>query len=107
MRAKLQYAAVFLVAISTESSAASFDCRQYYRNRTCPEVVICSTRGLSRSDDQMAAMYEILMKRLRASEAVRLRADQRDWLADRNACGCDAACIEGSYERRIEELDLY
>lgn len=96
---------VCLVVMSTGVSAASFDCRPYYRSRACPEVVICSTRGLSRSDDQMAAMYEILMKRLRPSEAVRLRADQRDWLADRNACGCDADCISSAYDRRLEELD--
>ena len=57
--------------------AASFDCRLYLRSRTCPELVICSTPELSATDDRLGASYDLLMKRLPVSQALRLRDEQK------------------------------
>ncbi|MBT9287830.1 lysozyme inhibitor LprI family protein [Prosthecodimorpha staleyi] len=98
---------LLLAAGTVAASAAGFDCRPYYASRTCPEIVICDTPQISAQDDQMSQVYRLLMNRLPASRAVRLRDDQRAWLDQRNGCGCDANCVLNAYDRRLNELDRY
>lgn len=94
-------------ATSASSEGAGFDCRPYFQTRTCPEIVICDTPKLSASDDQLSDAYDVLMKRLPASRAARLRNDQRAWLDQRKRCACDADCISSLYEQRLQELDEF
>lgn len=92
---------------ATSATAAAFDCRPYQRSRACPEVVICDTRRLSEADDRMSFVYSERMRQLPDRLAIGLRADQREWLAERNACGCNALCIQRAYDDRIRMLDRY
>ena len=96
------FGALVAALTATPVLAASFDCRPYVRNRACPEMVICSTPQLSAMDDRMGAAYDLLMKRVPVSQALRLRDEQRFWLDRRNCCGCDASCIFGNYGSRLK-----
>lgn len=107
MTSRISILLLATLVTATSATAASFDCRPYQRSRTCPEVVICDTRRLSEADDRMSLAYAQRMRQLPDRLSVGLRADQRDWLAERNACGCDALCIQRAYDDRIRMLDRY
>ena len=84
-------------------SRPSFNCQ---RARTRVERMICGDAYLGRLDRQMAQAYAALQTRLHSSQLRTLRADQRSWLADRNAC-VSVSCLTAVYEDRINELDSY
>lgn len=109
MKPPLTFVGAAVVCLFGHGSAlaAGFDCRPYYQSRTCPEIVVCDTPKLSELDDQLSGAYDVLMKRLPASQAASLRNAQRAWVGARKQCGCDAGCILRLYERRIQELDEF
>ena len=61
------------------------------------ERAICSDDRLADLDAAMAAVYGAA----RASEE---DWQQQDWIAERNACGADQACLGAAYLTRIVEL---
>lgn len=88
--------------------AASFNCNPYYKSRQCPEIVICETPGLSRKDSDLGDAYLAVVNRVKNDVAVRnLKRRQKDWLASRDGCGCDAECLSDAYDERIKRLDEY
>jgi uncharacterized protein len=104
MRFALTLAVAALAVCSLPSRpghAASFDCKAAQQTKRCPEVTICATPKLSKADDDLAAAYELARKQL--GEA-RVKTSQTAWLSARNSCGCDAGCLEISYERRLSDL---
>jgi uncharacterized protein len=86
-------------------NAASFDCKPYVRSRACPEVVICQTPGLSAKDADLANTYTGIKSGIVDGMAARrLVLEQREWLAHRDACRCNAECISDEYDIRSIEL---
>ncbi|AWK86892.1 lysozyme inhibitor LprI family protein [Azospirillum thermophilum] len=71
---------------------------------------MCADPALSSLDERLAATYREAIKAFggtspedsKAGAAV--KADQRAWLAARNACAADAACLRTAYERRLAVL---
>lgn len=61
------------------------------------EATICITPFLGQLDQGLNEAY-------RAAEQVQGNVDQDAWLARRNACGMDIACIESAYLSRTDEL---
>ncbi len=78
--------------------ATSFDCSQLLTN---VESLICSSGELSKLDDVLAEAYRVAKSRARTS--TQLAREQRQWLAQRDAC-TDRECIKATYELRIREL---
>jgi len=77
--------------------AASFDCSKAV---TAVEKIVCSTPEISKLDDALAAAYKVAQDR--SSDKAALAHDQRLWLAQRNSCGNNGACIKSSYEARLK-----
>jgi uncharacterized protein len=94
-------AAFALFAAATDVRAASFDCG---RAATGVEVAICEDRTLSALDDQMAQNYRALLNRTSGATESRIRAEQKTWLRQRNACGGDASCLNREYRARIQNI---
>lgn len=80
--------------------AASFDC---HHKITPVESVICSDKALSKSDEEMSALYKIALK---LGDSSSLRKDQRVWLSNRGECVGDE-CIRVLYKKRISEIKAY
>jgi uncharacterized protein YecT (DUF1311 family) len=81
-------------------SAASFDCD---KARTEIEKMICADADLSKLDDVMARAY--ISAKVKAGDE--LRAQQRQWLKDRDLnCVMDTVCLGDSYRERIQQLTL-
>lgn len=109
--------------IPAPARAASFDCA---RASSIAEHLICDTPALSSADERMAAAYKALMTNVRDSDlgadvAVRLRDEQRAWVAQRDErCGLSrkatdaptatqrgyiADCLLESVKSRTERLE--
>lgn len=101
--------ALFLVGVSTtalavaaQAHAASFDCQKAV---TPVEHAICDNPELSGLDDEMAENYQLALRKGNAST---VKAGQRAWLKERNACGDDRSgmdeCIKDQYGYRLNDL---
>lgn len=83
---------------STNSYAASFNCNKAV---TCTENVICETPQLSSLDSRMDRLYNELQDSATRRGAKRLINSQRNWLDNRDSCGCNANCLVSMYDSRI------
>jgi uncharacterized protein len=86
-----------LLLLPTASQSTSFDCG---KASSRVERLVCTSKDLSALDDSLSELYSAEVER---EQIVGLRASQKKWLANRNACE-DAPCVTSYYERRIAEL---
>ena len=87
-----------LVIGSSAADAASF-CGEA---RHADERTVCRTPGMVRVDRNMNREYQELMSELGFFGRSRLRAHQREWLAERRACGNDTTCVRLAYRERMQ-----
>ncbi len=84
------------------AQAASFDCAKAAGS---DERAICADRTLNDLDVQMATKYQFLRGLFAMGARGAMQDSQQDWLAKRQRCGGDTACLLKSYRTRIAELD--
>jgi uncharacterized protein YecT (DUF1311 family) len=85
---------------------ASFDCA---KAGTIAEKTICSDVGLAAYDKSLAQAYNLVMAYYRSrpdtkSTIAELRAFQKKWIAKRDRCGNDIACLGKTIDDRIVDL---
>jgi uncharacterized protein len=91
------------LAMPSSAEAASFDCG---KAKTADELAICKSQILSDLDTQMATLYGVRMQIPMLMGAKGAAQDeQRAFLAQRGACGGNAACIQPAYLNRIAVLN--
>ncbi len=99
-----------LLAAPSLAQAASFSCA---KASTPTEKAICVDQGLSKLDERVAAAYRDALALLSGSSPeearaqIALKADQRGWLGERNACGADLSCLRAAHERRVAVLTFH
>jgi uncharacterized protein len=93
--------ALLVLSIASHADAASFDCSRAVKG---VETAICEDRALSALDDQMAQSYRALLNRTSGATESRIKADQKNWLRQRNVCGGDSRCLEREYRARIQSI---
>jgi uncharacterized protein len=93
--------ALTAVLAVSPAAAASFDCK---KAKLPAEVAICGDPTLSSEDEALASEYSPLVKSAWPDDAKKIKAEQKAWLAERNACGSDKQCIMGSYRERLEKF---
>lgn len=71
---------------------------------TATERAICASMLLSAQDITMSRLYFRARGRLSGEALARFKRTQSAWLARRNGCGRDAACLEAAYDARIGQL---
>jgi len=88
-----------LAPLSTESKAAGFDCA---KASSRAERIICSDKKLLELDEKLTATYRKVYST--ASDKRGLKAEQVEWLKERDACET-SECIGGKYQNRIDSLE--
>ena len=83
------------VASPSVAAGPSFDCQNV---RQPAEAAICSSPDLAALDRRLARDYGTAAAQGAPPER------QLQWLAERNRCGGDPVCLEGSYRRRLSEI---
>ena len=79
----------------------SFDCG---KAASAAEKAICASPDLAASDRQLADAYSAALIGASTEDAAAIKAAQRQWIADRQSCGSDGACLAAAYDRRIAAL---
>jgi uncharacterized protein len=90
-----------LVFAST-TGAASFDCS---KARAPDERAICEDRELNDQDVRVAVLYQTTSHFLAMGARDEARAQQARWLAERQRCGANRACLSRVYAQRLAELE--
>jgi uncharacterized protein len=99
-------AAVMSVSMAP-AKAASFSCMEL-EGRPAAEVRVCKSRWLGALDERMDSWYRRALERARYfDQTATVRAGQRAWLSERNACGSSFFCIRRAYVSRIRDLKNY
>jgi uncharacterized protein len=89
-----------LIIGSAAAHAASF-CQEASH---ADERTVCRTPGMVRVDRNMNRDYQQLMSDFGFFGRARLRASQREWLAERRACGNNPTCVRLAYRERLQTL---
>src|SRR5690348_1924648 len=102
--------ALLLLALAgpRPAAAASFDCAKAAGDS---EKAICADATLSELDETVAKAYAGLRESFanlgegeKDAALAALTATQRGWLAERNKCRADIACLTRQHERRLAIL---
>lgn len=94
---------IFLVVAPVEADAASFNCAKAAK---LDEKTICASSKLSDLDVEMATLYRVRMELPMLMGARGAAQDeQRAFLAQRDQCGSNVACIGAAYATRIATLN--
>lgn len=97
-------AAALLALAPRGATAQSFNCR----TDTAPdEQAICANPGLAQLDVKLATLYDVAKSLSAMGARGDLQDAQRAWLARRQLCGSDVACIRAAYTARIGVLEAY
>jgi uncharacterized protein len=88
-----------LGAILTPAKAASFNCAHAI---LAAEEAICGNSNLSRLDEQTAGMYFIIVGSGAPQATInQVKASQRKFIEQRNACGANIDCLVDAYTSQI------
>lgn len=100
-------AILVLVPAASATPRPSFDCR---KARGATETTICRNLSLASWDRSVATAYALLRNGggpddfTAAEDQAELAGSQRQFLAERNRCGADRACLEDRMVERVEAL---
>lgn len=96
---------VILAALlfSAPTFAASFDCA---KASTFAEKEICSDAILGKLDEALASNYKAMLTADFGGSVNSLRAEQRNWIANRNKC-TTRDCLISEYRKRVDETCDY
>jgi uncharacterized protein len=97
----LRYALLLTsLAFASVTQASSFDCSTA-NNKT--EKAVCGDPQISLLDEKLGKLWHSTLASVPDAKA--LKADQRQWLRSRNACGDQTACLRREYLMRLSELE--
>ncbi|WP_447786126.1 lysozyme inhibitor LprI family protein [Pseudomonas germanica] len=97
----LRYALLLTsLAFASVTHASSFDCSTA-NNKT--EKAVCGDPQISLLDEKLGKLWHSTLTSVPDAKA--LKADQRQWLKSRNACGDQTACLRREYLMRLSELE--
>ncbi|EJM08481.1 MULTISPECIES: lysozyme inhibitor LprI family protein [unclassified Pseudomonas] len=88
------------LAFASVTHASSFDCSTA-NNKT--EKAVCGDPQISLLDEKLGKLWHSTLASVPDAKA--LKADQRQWLKSRNACGDQTACLRREYLMRLSELE--
>lgn len=99
---------VFLMAAATLCGAAQaadyapLDCA---KAASPADKTICSDYRLGQQEARMATLFEWTTSFVGMGQRGTIQDAQRAFIATREACGTDVACLGGAYAKRIGQLE--
>lgn len=99
--------AAALSALQGRASSASFSCMNF-EDMNAAERTICSDRRIGALDERLDSWYRRALTRAGYFDQTRrVREAQRNWIAERDACGANVGCLKRAYRSRLFELKNY
>ncbi len=90
-----------------EKVAPSFSCSAKVN---AVEQTICDSNDLASWDRSVASAFKVRLFEQQSTDpkdtqtVARIKSEQREWIAKRNQCQADAACLKKSMQERVETL---
>jgi uncharacterized protein len=103
----LRLAAFALVLACMQASAGNAASLPCDRAKSPAERSICDGWWLQQLDRRMSRKFYALIQRVPKDWTFRLRHEQKDWVARRDACGANRFCLRWKYRQRIHELNRW
>ena len=97
--------ALALIAISWPSTAHAISPINCAKAANATERTICSTPSLLQADARMTTYFEIATQFVGMGVRGDLEDSQRDFVAVRDKCGTDKACILAAYKKQTAPLE--
>lgn len=96
--------AIFIAAITRAGAAdyAPLDCS---RAVSPAERTICADYRLGQQEARMATLFEWATSFVGMGQRGQIQDEQRVFIAAREACGANAACLNDAYAKRISALN--
>ncbi len=101
MRLSLLPAALFAILAASPTLAQSYDCS---KAMAADEKAVCNSPRLSALDKEMAKLYQDIERCALMGTRGDVQGSQRDFMAERAACGADDACLVKLYSDRVAAL---
>lgn len=88
------------LAVASVIHASSFDCASA---ATPAEKAVCADPYTSSLDEKLGLLWRTTLSSVADQKA--LKADQRQWLKQRNQCATDISCLRRQYLMRLKALE--
>ena len=101
-------AAAFAVALAAGNGASAAD----YAPLECAKAsspaqkAVCSDYHLGQQEARQATLFEWATSFVGMGQRGTIQDAQRAFIAAREACGSDVACLGGTYAKRIAQLEM-
>jgi uncharacterized protein len=79
----------------------AFNCDYATKNT---ELLLCTNESLAMLDQINSRIWYEVKAVLPIGALPRYNAEGRAWIKDRNSCGWDVGCVEGTYYRHIYQM---
>ncbi len=80
---------------------APLDCA---KASSAADTTICKTYALGQDEARLATLLEVVTSLVAMGQRGDIMDKQQQWLAVREACRSDMACLSHAYQSRIDEL---
>ena len=91
---------------ATAASAADYAPLDCTKAHSPVERTICGNYALGQAEARMATLYEWTTQLVAMGQRGNIQDDQRAFIRARESCGPDLACLLGTYDRRIDQLQM-
>jgi uncharacterized protein len=86
--------------------AANYTPLDCTKARSSVERTICGNYALGQAEARTATLYEWTTQFVAMGQRGAIQDDQRAFIRAREQCGPDLACLLGTYDRRIDQLQM-
>jgi uncharacterized protein len=97
--------ALALIAISLPATARAISPINCAKSVNAAELTICATSSLLQADARMTTYFEIATQFVGMGVRGDLEDSQRHFVAVRDKCGTDKACILAAYKKQMAPLE--
>ncbi len=97
--------AMAVACLSATANAADYSPLNCAKASSPSERTICDSYALGQSEARMATLFSVATSLVAMGQRGDLQDSQRKWIASREACGNNVACLSSAYEQRIRALD--
>jgi uncharacterized protein len=97
---------VALLLAPVAANAADYAPLDCAKARSPVEKTICGNYALGQAEARMATLYEWTTQFVAMGQRGAIQDDQRAFIRARESCGPDLACLLGTYDRRIDQLQI-
>jgi uncharacterized protein len=97
--------AMAVMCVTATANAAEYSPLNCAKAGSPSERTICDSYALGQSEARMATLFSVATSLVAMGQRGDIQDAQRQWLASREACGNNVACLSSAYEQRIRALD--